>query len=415
MEINLLQQLGVALGLGLLVGFQREWGLPHVAGIRSFAMIPPLGVLCAHLSLHFGAWITAAGFIALALVLVTGGLIKFRAGEITPGITTNVAALMMYAVGAMLALDKMLIGVVMGGCVAVLLQWKEPMHAFVQRMGETEVKSIIQLVLFALVILPILPNKTYGPYDVFNPFHAWLMVVLIVGISVAGFMTYKLFGARAGTLLNGLLGGVISSTATTVGYAQRTSKNPAMGKTAAVIIMIASTVVFIRVSFEVLVVGPEVLPHLAPLLIVMVLFMGAICAVLYLTAIESDSISIPTKNPSNLKAAIVFGVLYVAVLFAVAAAKKHFSESGLYLVAALSGLTEMDAITLSATNLIKSGNLSMDTGCRMILVGALSNILFKGGIVALLGSKSLFKRISTAFALSIACGGALVIFWPKIG
>lgn len=287
MEINLLEQLGVALGLGLLVGFQREWGLPHVAGIRSFAMIPPLGVICAHLSLHFGAWIAAAGFIALAVVLVTGGLIK----------------------------------------------------------------SIIQLVLFALVIPPILPNNTYGPYDVFNPFHAWAMVVLIVGISVIGFMTYKLFGARAGTLLNGLLGGVISSTAATVGYAQRTSKNPDMGKTAAVIIMIASTVVFFRVSFEVFVVGPEVLPHLAPLLAVMVVFMGAICAVLYLTAIEQDSISIPTTNPSNLKAAIVFGVLYVAVLFAVAAAKKHCSESGLYLVA----------------------------------------------------------------ALSIACGGALVIFWPKIG
>jgi len=380
-------------------------------------MIPPLGTLCAHLSLQFGGggWIAAAGLVALAGVLVTGALIKFWSGEITPGITTNVAALLMYGVGAVLALDMMLIAFVMAGCVTVLLHWKDPMHAFVKRLGESEVRSIIQLVLFALVILPVLPNRTYGPYDVFNPFHAWLMVVLIVGISVAGFLIYRLLGARTGTLLNGILGGIISSTASTVVYAQRSSKHPETGKTAALIIMIASTVVFFRVSFEVLVVGPEVLPHLAPLLSAMVILMGAICVVLYLTAFEQDSIPVPTKNPSNLKVAIVFGVLYVAVLFAVAAAREHFSDRGLYLVAALSGLTDMDAITLSTTNLIKSGKLTLDTGCRMILMSALSNILFKGCIAALLGSRALLKRISFAFAIPIAGGTALLFLWPKIG
>jgi uncharacterized membrane protein (DUF4010 family) len=415
MNIDLLQQLAISLGLGLLVGFQREWDLPHVAGIRSFALIPPLGTLCTHLGFTLGGWLPAAGLISLAGVIVIGCLIKFKAGEVTPGITTNTAALLMYVVGAALALDLKLIAITTGGGVAVLLQWKEPMHSFVKQFGEMEIRSIIKLALFALVILPLLPNETYGPYHVFNPFHTWLVVVLIVGISVGGFLAYKLLGVRVGILLSGILGGIISSTATTVSYSKRSSRNPNSGSLAAVVIMIASTVVFFRVSFEVAVVGPEILPHLAPFLIIMILLMGMICCGLYLAGPGQEKGFDPEEDPSNLKAAIIFGVLYVGVLFAVAAAKEHLSYKGLYMVAALSGLTDMDAITLSATNLINSARLDLDTGCRMILVGALSNILFKGGIAALLGSRVLFKRISLSFGLSIAGGVLLVLFWPEIG
>ena len=415
MDIQLLQQLAISLGLGLLVGFQREWGRGHVAGIRSFALIPPLGTLCAQLGLQFGGWVPAAGLISLAGVVVVGGVIKFRAGETTPGITTNTASLLMYVVGALLALDQVPLAVVMGGCVAVLLQWKQPLHAFVQQVGEREIGSIIQLTLLALVILPVLPNKTYGPYHVFNPFHTWLMVVLIVGISVGGYMSYKLLGSRVGTLLSGILGGVISSTATTVSHARVSSKQPNTGSLGAIVIMIASTVVFFRVSLEVLVVGPEILPHLAPLLILMVLIMGAICIFLYVTGLHQKNVLLPDEDPSNLKAAVIFGILYVAVLFAVAVAKEHFSDKGLYLVAGLSGLTDMDAITLSVINLINSERLNLDTGCRMILVGALSNLVFKGAIVGVLGSRSLFKKILFSFSLSIAAGILLLLLWPKIG
>jgi len=411
----LLQQIALSLGLGLLVGFQREWGPAHVAGIRSFALIPPLGNLCTHLGLNFGGWVPAAGLISLAGVLAIGSLIKFRSGEITPGITTNVAALLMYLVGGVLALEMQVVAIVMSGCVAVLLHWKEPMHTFVKQIGEPEIRSIIQFVLLALVILPVLPNKTYGPFGVFNPFHTWLMVVLIVGLSVGGYMIYKLLGTKAGTLLSGILGGIISSTATTVSYAQGSSKHTKTAPLAAVVIMIASTIVFFRVSFEVAVVGPEILPHLAPLLFIMVLLMGAVCGGLYLRGLSEKRAFPLDKNPSNLKTAMVFGALYVVVLFAVAAAKEHFSDKGLYVVAALSGLTDMDAITLSVTHLINSDRLNMDTGCRMILLGALSNLVFKGGIVALLGPRELLKRISLAFGLSIAGGGLLLVLWPRIG
>ncbi|MFO7985326.1 MAG: DUF4010 domain-containing protein, partial [Desulfatiglandaceae bacterium] len=136
---------------------------------------------------------------------------------------------------------------------------------------------------------------------------------------------------------------------------------------------------------------------------------------LYVTGLHQKRVLLPDEDPSNLKAAVIFGVLYVAVLFAVAVAKEHFSDKGLYLVAGLSGLTDMDAITLSVINLINSERLNLDTGCRMILVGALSNLVFKGAIVGVLGSRSLFKKILFSFSLSIAAGILLLLLWPKIG
>jgi len=135
---------------------------------------------------------------------------------------------------------------------------------------------------------------------------------------------------------------------------------------------------------------------------------------LFLIGYDKSKVIAPPEDPTNLKAAIIFGVLYLAVLFAVAAVKVHFSDKGLFVVAALSGLADMDAITPTAANLIKSGRLDLDTGCRMILIGVLSNLVFKAGIAGIPGSRRLFKRICLAFGISIA-GGVLLLFWPKIG
>jgi len=409
------RELGIAAGLGLLVGLQREWTQQDVAGIRTFALITIFGTIAGLVGAAFtssGPWLVGAGLLAVAAMMVMMNVGRLRSGEEHPGPTTEVAALVMFGVGVMLALQQTGPAVCVGGAVAVLLQWKKPMHDFAHRIGEADMRAIFRLALIALVVLPVLPDRAYGPYDVLNPFHIWLMVVLIVGVSVAGYMAHKFLGARVGTVLGGVLGGVISSTATTVSYSRRTRNAPETAPLTALVIMIASTIVFLRVGFEVILVAPGIAAAVLPPLGATMLLMAAICVVLYLRRpTEGDAIS-AAGDPSALKTAIMFGALYALVIFALAAVKEHFGQPGTYLVAVLSGLTDMDAITLSTARLIETGRIEADAGWRMILLGGLSNIVFKGFVVAALGHRRLLRWIVPVFGITVAGGVAILLLWP---
>jgi uncharacterized membrane protein (DUF4010 family) len=412
MAMQIWQQFGISLGLGLLVGLQREWAEPEAAGIRSFALISVLGTACAHLAERYGGWVLAAGVVALGGVMIAANFSRAGARDPRPGPTTEVAALVMFAVGALLQNGMVAESVAIGGGVALLLHWKKPLHGFVERIGATDIRAVFRMVLIALVVLPLLPDRSFGPYAVLNPFRIWLMVVLIVGISIAGYLTSRYIGAKPGAILAGVLGGLISSTAATASYARMSRTAPATSPTATLVIMIASTIVFARVAFEVAVVAPGIFWKIFPQFGLMGAWMALIATVAcYRQRQKQDRAPVP-KDPSNLGAAVIFGGLYALVLLAVAAARQHLGEGGLYLVASLSGLTDMDAITLSTAQLITAGRLGVDTGWRMMMIGALSNILFKAGVVALMGSRRLLGRIAALFGLSLAGGILLLWFWP---
>ncbi|QDU61486.1 MgtC family protein [Planctomycetes bacterium Pan216] len=414
MDPSVAQKLGLSLGLGLLVGLQREWTAPHVAGIRTFGILTIYGTFVALIAEDTGGWIIGAGLLTVATMLTVGSILKAKTASGEPGLTTQAAALTMYLVGVAIGLGWMLMAVVVAGAMAVLLQWKRPLHAFIERLGERDVRAIVQLVLIALVLLPVVPDRSFGPYAVINPFQIWFMVVLIVGISLGGYIAYKFLGARTGTLLGGVLGGLISSTATTVSYARRTRGTPETASMATVVIMIASTIVFGRVVFEIYIVAPHILTRILPPLFAMAGLMATVSAFLYFR-VEGESEHLPIEeDPSELKAAVVFGLLYAAVLFAVAAVREHFGNTGLYIVAGLSGLTDMDAITLSTAQLIGEEQLDIDVGWRMILVGALSNLFFKAGAVALLGHRQLLWRVGSAFGVAFLGGILILLFWPAI-
>lgn len=407
------QQLAVALGLGLLVGFQREWTAPHVAGIRTFALITVLGALLGQLVGEAGWQPVGVGLAAVAALVIVGGVIDRTKTGNAMGLTTEAAALVMYLVGVMISCDRMVVGIVVGGGTAVLLQWKEPLHAIVHRVGVAEVRAIIQLALIALVILPVLPDSDYGPYGVLNPFDIWRMVVLIVGISLAGFIGQKVLGDRAGALLGGVLGGLISSTATTVSYARHSRLTSGGTGYAATVILIASTVVFGRVFVEVALVAPSILPSIAPPLAAMTALMIALSVVGLLLHRHDTARGVSDQVPSELRAAIAFGLLYAGVLFAVAAVKTHFGNDALYAVAALSGLTDMDAITLSVARLIDKDQLEASVGWRMIVIGSLANMVFKLGIIAILGQRALQKRVAALLGVGIIGGVLVLVFWPS--
>jgi len=412
MDTQTLLQITVSLALGLLLGLQRERTESSIAGIRTFPFIALLGTVCAMIAEVHGGWIIGAGLLALAGVLIFANVLRMKAGNMDAGMTTEIAVLLLYVLGVLIVIGNMPAAVVIGGVMMLLLHLKEPMHKFAGAVGERDMRAIAYFVLISLIILPVLPNASYGPYVVWNPFSIWLMVVLIVAISLTGYVAYKLFGARAGTLLGGVIGGLISSTATTVSFARRTASDAAMAPLGAFVIMTASCVSLVRVLVEIGAAAPGALAAIAPPLAVMLGACILIAGVLYLLTHRQKTEMPAQQNPAELKAALVFGALYALVLVAVAAARDHFGSAGLYTVAALSGLTDVDAITLSSAQLAQSGAIEGPTAWRAILIAVMANFVFKFGIVAALGSRALTARIALAFAAAVMCGGAVIWLWP---
>lgn len=403
------QQLGISLALGLLIGLQRERVAARLAGFRTFALAAVFGTITAQLAGSLGGWIVAAGLLGLVGIIVAGNLIKMRDPETDAGQTTEVALLLTFGVGAYLVIGPPAVAIAVGAGTAVLLWAKPQLHDLAGRIGEPDFRAIMRFVLISGVILPVLPNRTYGPFAVLNPQQIWWMVVLVVGIGLAAYVGNKLVGSRGGTLIAGLLGGAVSSTATTVAAARQTSKNAEASGTAAIVICLSAGVVFVRVLLEIAVAAPGFfVAAVVPLGSLLGLFL--LLSALLWTRQARDPEPLPAQeNPSELKPALLFGLLYGIVLFAVAAAREYLGVRGLYAVSALSGLTDVDAITLSTAQLVRTGRLDPAIGWRLILIALLSNLLFKGAAIAVLGSRRLLARIAGPFLLALAVGTLLLL------
>jgi len=415
-QVPLYAQLAIALGLGLLVGFQRERAGSAIAGIRTFALITLLGAVAALLAQPYGAWTIAAGWIALGAIVVVANVAKLRSGEVDPGLTTEAAALLMFGVGALVVTGPVEMALAAGGAVAILLHFKAPLHQFVERVGEGDVGAIMRFVLITLVILPVLPDTSVGPYGVWNPFRLWLMVVLIVGIQLGGYVAYKLVGARGGTLMAGVLGGLISSTATTVGYARRAAGEPKATTAAAAVIGIAGTVVFARLAALVAAVAPHAFRSIAPPLLAVGLAAGAAAAVATWRAARGEAHDLPEQsNPAELRPALLFAAIFAVVLLLSAFAREHLGSQALYALAIVSGVADVDAITLSTLQLVGRG-LDAEVAWRVVIVAALSNLVFKAGTVAALGPRALAVRVGLLFLAPLAAGLLVVLVgWPGRG
>jgi uncharacterized membrane protein (DUF4010 family) len=332
-----------------------------------------------------------------------------RGGGEPPGVTTEVTMLVMYSIGVYLMMGDMAVAIAVCGAVAVLLHLKPQLHSLAAKIGDRDFTAAMQFALISLVVLPVLPDRYYGPYEVLNPFRIWLMVVLIVGISLAGYVAYKLLGARAGSWAAGILGGLISSTATTVSVSRRSAEMPGTAQLSAFVILVASAIVFLRVGILIGATAPSFLrAALLPLVAMFALLvvMGGI----NLRGPGGGAGPMPEQgNPTELRSALLFGLLYALVLLAVAAANTAFGDRGLYVAAVLSGLTDMDAITLSIAQLVSTGEVAPATGWRLILVAAMSNLVFKGVVVAMLGDRRLLGRVGVGFGVAGALGVGLLV------
>ncbi len=317
--------------------------------------------------------------------------------------------LLMYTIGVLTVTGPLWLAAASAGILVIVLQFKLELHGVAQRFTETEITAFMQFVLISLVILPVLPNHTMGPFDVLNPYEIWLMVILIVAISLIGYVIYKFFGERAGTRMNGILGGLISSTATTVSYAKRCKGQENMVSKSAVVISLAWTTVYVRLMIEVAIAAPSFKTIYIPLAVLTAVSFLATLFLWRRSEVRAEAM-LPQQNPSELKTAVIIGVLFAMILILSAAAKQYFGNWGLLAAAFISGMTDLDAITLSTSRMVQSGKILSAEGVPVILMAIFSNLLFKTLIVTSLGGRKLLKALLLPFVSTVFVMIILLIF-----
>jgi uncharacterized membrane protein (DUF4010 family) len=402
--IEALPQFVTSLAVGLLIGLERERNPSAKAGLRTFALVAMFGTLSALLSTKLDTpWLLIAGLLAVAGMIIAAYHNKpAEAGD--PGTTTVIALLLCYGLGAMIWYGLAKLAVMLAIAVTSLLYFKPELRGMSQRLTRGDLVAVLQFAVLTFIVLPILPDQNYGPYNAFNPHQAWLMVVLISGISLAGYTALHVVGTRYGAPLLGFLGGLVSSTATTLLYAKNSKSNPAMSQLAASVIVIASMVVLLRLLVLSAVVAYGAVPGLIPVLAGGFMFGLVVALYNWRKTINATKLNIPeTANPAELRTALSFGLLYVVVLLGAAWMQDFAGSRGLYAVALVSGLTDVDAITLSSLRLFNLGQLNEHQAVTSITLAFIANLTFKFGMVIIIGGKNLAKYVASGFG-AIALG-----------
>lgn len=413
-DLSILTRYLAAVALGLLMGLERERNPSAKAGLRTFALTALFGVLAAHLADKTNApWLIAVG-----LLLAGGMMIAAYARQPTedgdPGTTTVSAILVCYGLGVLCWLNELQLAAMLGIGATVLLYFKAELHGISQTLTRRDLISMLQFAVLSLIVLPLLPNQGYGPYAALNPYHIWWMVVLISGLSLAGYAALRIAGQKRGTVMIGLLGGLVSSTATTLTFSrfckqQNGAVDDALIRVSTMVIVLANLVVLVRLAVLVALLTLPVFMQLAPIL-AMGLLTGTLAAWYGLRKLKpsGDMPEFKLDNPTEIKTAITFGGLYSVVLLASAWLSDLIGTQGLYAVAAVAGLTDVDAITLSTLRLVDMHSVQLDAAVFAIVLAFLSNLVFKSGLVLAIGGWHMARH---AIAGMSAIGAGLILGW----
>jgi len=403
---NLFYRFGAALVIGILVGLQREYAYDDpsremFAGVRTFALMALVGGVAAMVAEHL-----ASPWAFTGIVLLVGALIAIayfvgaQRGKV--GLTTEISALVTILTGALCYWNYLPLAAAIAVATTVLLSLKLEVQTLVRRITREDVYATLKFAVISAIVLPVLPNKAFGPppLDVLNPYKIWLMVVFISGISFLGYLLTKVVGFRQGIGLTGLLGGLVSSTAVTLSFSQRSQTQPDLAKPFALGITVAWMMMFLRVVAEVAALNRALLRMLW-------LPMAAATAVglvyslyLYLAQRTDEEGGVNLSNPFELRPAVTFGLLYAVILLFSKVAQTYLGDMGVYLSSTVAGFTDVDAVTLSLAELGgKVDGIDLTVAARGIVLAATSNTLVKGGIVLVSGSALLRRVTLPGFAL----------------
>lgn len=401
---------GVALLVGALIGLEREFVQQRAAvrefgGIRTFTLLALLGAVGAHLSRQYGPIAFAVAYAGAIVLLAISSIAPALKGR-EEGITTEVAALLVPALAALIMIDRAELGAALGVLTALALALRAGLHGIARRMEESDLRATLEFAIITAVILPLLPNRGFGPGGVLNPFGVWLMVVLVSGLSFLGYVLIKVVGTEKGIGLTGLLGGLVSSTATTISLANRSKGNTKLSNVLVLGILLSSSVMFPRMLVEVSIVNAALLPQVALPLVAMLTTGLVLVAYFWRIARDAEPAGLSLGNPLRLRAAISFGLLFAAVLVIVQFANDLFGATGVLAASAIAAVTDVDSITLSAANLARSGALPQNLAAWSIVLAAIVNTLVKAGMAATLGSPELRRRLLLPFTLVAVAGAA---------
>ncbi len=403
-----------SIGIGLLIGLEREKHNDAIAGIRTFPLIAIAGTLSGY-AFHIASY----PYLGVVMALVTGASLllaqSIQAKRVQTDLNTTsvIAGVITFSAGFLLWFDHNLLITAVAIVTTIILYFKDELHAISNKLSEKDAVSFFQFAAIAFILLPVLPDQTYGPYSVINPYQVGWLVVLISGISLSGYLALQTLGQRTGLFLVGLFGGLVSTTATTMVYARYTRTQPGFVASATTIIMLANLVLFARILVEVIVVERSVLPLLAPVMLCGLVFSLAYIGWLFLRQDrnEQGTPELNIGNPTELKSALGFALMFAAVLLLVAWMNETFQERGVYLAAFLSGLTDVDAITLSSLKLVSTGELPRQIATNAILVAYTANLLFKFVLVTTLGVGKLRLQVGIGFLVSLM---GIVVGWNLI-
>jgi uncharacterized membrane protein (DUF4010 family) len=401
-ELTAVLKFLVSMAIGLLLGLQRERTPSAKAGLRTFTLVALFGCACGLIGeIASAPWIIIAGLLLIGLMIVAAYMNAGEVPESDSGTTTVVALLFCYALGVLVWYGESRLAIALGTVATVLLQFKAELHGISNKLSRNDVASMLQFAVLSFVILPFLPDQAFDRYQVMNPHHIWLMVVLVSGISLAGYLAMRMVGPRSLPLV-GTLGGLVSSTATTVAYARQSRAVPTMVPIAGAIIATSNLIPLARLVVIAAVVAPAILPQLAPVLAAG--FVLGLIPLLYRlrTALAKQDLEVPQlENQTNLDIALGFGALYAIVLFVSAWLSELAGSHGLYAVAVASGFVDVDAISLSSFNLLNSGKVSVVVATTAIGIAYAAAVIFKLGALALLGGRELLAFCAPSLAGAI--------------
>lgn len=394
-----------ALGIGLLIGMERERRPDSAAGLRTFSLVGMLGCLFAMLGENGGGpWMLAVGLVVVAGAMIASNF-SAQQGEQYRGFTSEAAIVVTYGLGAAIWFGYATLAVMLAIATTVLLYFKAELKNFSERTTPKDINSILQFAVLSLVILPILPSADFGPYNAFNPRQVWWMVVLISGLALAGYLALRIIGARHGAALLGIFGGLASSTATTMMFSRHASEHAHLVRMSAIVILIANVMVMIRLGFVSGVVAPSLTAAIA--IVFACGTLPGVAMALYGWRVLNAAGELPmpeVKNPTELKTAVTFGAVYAVVLLASAWLQDIAGNSGLYIVALVSGLTDADASVLSTLRLFNLGKIPASEAVIAVTLALMANLVFKIGLVISIGGSALARH---ALPGLLAIGGGM--------